>query len=120
MGYLTDQISEEISRLSQQRGGQYFLRGAVKRIDGDALSINAVVQGTLPYDVTISSVDDFLDYSCTCPYFERDFEPCKHIWAACIAAERKGYLKGTGEAFPTDRFAAVPKVSSHKANPNRR
>jgi len=117
MGYLTDQISDEISRLSQQRGGQYFLRGAVKRIDGDALSINAVVQGTLPYDVTISSVDDFLDYSCTCPYFERDFEPCKHIWAACIAAERKGYLKGTGEAFPTDRFAAVPKVSSHKANP---
>ncbi|MET0500111.1 MAG: SNF2-related protein [Candidatus Binatia bacterium] len=116
MGYLTDQISDEISRLSQQRGGQYFLRGAVKRIAGDALSINAVVQGTLPYDVTISSVDDFLDYSCTCPYFERDFEPCKHIWAACIAAERKGYLKGTGEVFAADRFEAVTKAPGHKAN----
>src|SRR4029453_11803705 len=61
MGYLTEEFSDEIGRLSQQRGRQYFLSGAVKRIEGDALSINAVVQGTIQYDVTISSVDGFLD-----------------------------------------------------------
>ncbi len=116
MGYLTEELSDEIGRLSQQRGRQYFLSGAVKRIEGDALSINAVVQGTIQYDVTISSVDGFLDYSCTCPYFERDFEPCKHIWAACLAAEQKGYLKGAGEFASHDFSEAIP-VFPRKAYP---
>ena len=108
MGYLTVELSDEIGRLSQERGRQYFLSGAVKRIAGDALSIHAVVQGTIQYDVTISSVDGFLDYSCTCPYFERDFEPCKHIWAACLAAEQHGYLKGAGDFASPDFSEAIP------------
>jgi superfamily II DNA or RNA helicase len=117
MGYLTEELSDEISRLSQQRGRQYFLSGAVKRIDGDGLSINAVVQGTIRYDVTISSVDGFLDYSCTCPYFERDFEPCKHIWAACLAAEQKGYLKRAGDYVSPDFAEAIPEVFPEKNYP---
>jgi hypothetical protein len=117
MGYLTEELSDEIGRLSQQRGRQYFLSGAVKRIEGDALSINAVVQGTIQYDVTISSVDGFLDYSCTCPYFERDFEPCKHIWAACLAAEQKGYLKGAGDFASPGFSEAIPEVFPRKAYP---
>ena len=115
MGYLTEELSDEIGRLSQQRGRQYFLSGAVKRIKGDALSINAVVQGTIQYDVTISNVDGFLDYSCTCPYFERDFEPCKHIWAACLAAEQQGFLKGAGDFASPDFSVAIPEVFHRKA-----
>ena len=118
MGYLTEELSDEIGRLSQQRGRQYFLSGAVKRIDGDGLSISAVVQGTIQYDVTISSVDGFLDYSCTCPYFERDFEPCKHIWAACLAAEQKGYLKGAGDFGSPDFSEAIPEAFPGKAKSN--
>ena len=117
MGYLTEELSDEISRLSQQRGRQYFLSGAVKRIDGDGLSINAVVQGTIQYNVTISSVDGFLDYSCTCPYFERDFEPCKHIWAACLAAEQKGYLKGASDFVSSDFSEASAEVFPGKNYP---
>ena len=74
MGYLTEQIAEEVGRLSQERGRQYYIRGAVKQIDGDASSVNAVVQGTIRYNVKITSIDEFLDYSCSCPYFERDLE----------------------------------------------
>src|SRR5215468_2456980 len=117
MGYLTEELSDEVGRLSQQRGRQYFLSGAVKRIRGDASSINAVVQGTIQYDVTISNVDGFLDYSCTCPYFERDFEPCKHIWAACLAAEQKGYLKGTGDVASPDFSGAIPDIFFRKTYP---
>jgi superfamily II DNA or RNA helicase len=117
MGYLTEELSDEIGRLSQQRGRQYFLRGAVKRIEGDALSISAAVQGTMQYDVTISSMDGFLDYSCTCPYFERDFEPCKHIWAACLAAEQKGYLKGAGDFASPNFSEAIPEVFPRKTYP---
>jgi hypothetical protein len=94
MGYLTAQLYDDTSRLSQERGRQYFSRGAVKRIEGDALSVNAVVQGSMRYDVTISHIDEFLDYSCTCMYYEREFDPCKHIWATCLAAEQEGYLTG--------------------------
>ena len=117
MGYLTEELSDEVGRLSQQRGRQYFLSGAVKRIKGDALSIDAVVQGTMQYDVNISNVDGFLDYSCTCPYFERDFEPCKHIWAACLAAEQKGYLKRAGDIASPDFSAAVPDVFFRRTYP---
>ena len=104
MGYLTEQIVDEVGRLSQERGRQYYVRGAVKQITGDSTSVQAVVQGTMRYNVEIASIDDFLDYSCSCPYFERDLEPCKHIWATCLAAEQRGYLRGLGHGREGDRF----------------
>ena len=55
MGYLTEQIADEVGRLTQERGRQYFHRGAVKSIDGDHSSVHAVVQGTIRYDVEITS-----------------------------------------------------------------
>ena len=94
MGYLTEQIADEVGRLTQDRGRQYFLRGAVESIDGDNFFVCAVVQGTIRYTVEIKSIDEFIDYSCNCPFFERDFEPCKHIWAAALKAEQHGYLRG--------------------------
>ncbi|MGH7855136.1 MAG: SNF2-related protein, partial [Candidatus Binatia bacterium] len=108
MGYLTAQIVDEVGRLTQERGRQYFTRGAVRRIDGDHLSVHAVVQGTIRYNVTITGVDEFLDYSCSCPFFEREFEPCKHIWAACLAAEQKGYLQGVDDSGSPDSLTTLP------------
>ena len=105
MGYLTEQIADEVGRLTQERGRQYFHRGAVKSIDGDHSSVHAVVQGTIRYDVEITSIDEFLDYSCSCPYFERDLEPCKHIWAVSLAAEQQGYLRGRESFSALDSFA---------------
>jgi superfamily II DNA or RNA helicase len=114
MGYLTEQIADETSRLTQERGRRYFTGGAVRRIAGDAFEIKAVVQGTMAYNVAISSVDAFLDYSCSCPYFERDFDPCKHIWAACLAAEQKGFLQGAGS---NERFEKAPAAIPRNAYP---
>src|SRR5262249_62004761 len=92
-------------------------RGAVHATRGGAWSIDAVDQGTMPYAVNFSTVDGFWGYSCTCPYFERDFEPCKHIWAACLAAEHKGYLKGTADVDSSDFSAAVPDVFFRRTYP---
>ena len=107
MGYLTQQLADEVGRLTQERGRQYFLRGAVERIEGDNFSIDAVVQGTMRYRVQIKNLDEFIDYSCNCPFFERDFEPCKHIWAAALKAEQHGYLRGR------DELASVAFNSEH-------
>ena len=104
MGYLTEQIADEVGRLAQERGREYYRRGAVQRIEGDSTAVKAIVQGTLRYRVEIIRIDDFVDYSCSCPYYERELEPCKHIWAACLAAERRGYLAPDRDARERDRL----------------
>jgi len=93
MGYITDQIADEAASTVQRNGRAYFASGAVRRIDGDNQAVSATVQGSMRYEVEISFYDDFLEYSCSCPFFERDSEPCKHIWATALAAEKRGYLQ---------------------------
>lgn len=93
MGYVTEQLADEVVPLTQQRGRSYFLGGAVRVIEGDADHIAATVQGSRRYEVEISVGEIFLDTSCTCPFYERDYETCKHIWATALAAEQRGYLK---------------------------
>jgi len=48
------------------------------------------VRGTRPYSVSLRPQGNELAISCTCPYFERDAQPCKHAWAAVLAAEARG------------------------------
>src|SRR5215204_5896838 len=93
MGYVTDEIAAETAGLTQQRGREYFQRGRVREVVGDEHSIDATVLGTDRYEVELSIVEDALDYSCSCPYYLRDFDVCKHIWAAALAAEQRGLLK---------------------------
>ena len=89
---LTARFFNQVDRLSQERGRRYFLRGAVSFIEGGALSVHAGVQGTRLYDVDVSIDKHLINASCTCPAFEREFDPCKHIWAALMAAEQSGFL----------------------------
>jgi superfamily II DNA or RNA helicase len=89
---LTARLFNQVDRLSQERGRRYFLRGAVDFIEGDDWSLRAGVQGTRHYDVHVSSEKHVVNVSCTCPFYEREFVPCKHIWAALLAGEKNGFL----------------------------
>jgi superfamily II DNA or RNA helicase len=93
---MTDSLAarffNQVDRASQERGRRYFLRGAVSHIEGDSWSAHAVVQGTQLYDVDISTDRHLINASCTCPFFQREFEACKHIWAALLAADQSGFL----------------------------
>ncbi|HEX5021612.1 MAG TPA: SWIM zinc finger family protein, partial [Candidatus Binatia bacterium] len=91
---LTARFFNQVDRLSQERGRRYFLRGAVSFIEGDSSSLHAGVQGTHLYDVRASIDKHRVNVSCTCPFFERAKDPCKHIWAALLAAEQSGFLAG--------------------------
>ncbi|HWX76710.1 MAG TPA: SWIM zinc finger family protein, partial [Candidatus Acidoferrales bacterium] len=79
----------------------------MKRIEGDAWRAKAKVQGSTLYDVRITSEDDFLDVKCSCPYFERELETCKHIWAAFLAAERAELLKGPASRKSLQLFESI-------------
>ena len=113
-GSLTARFFNQVDRLSQERGRRYFLRGAVSFIEGSNTSIHAGVQGTRLYDVDISIDKRVIDVSCTCPFFERELDPCKHIWAALLSAEQSGFLAAL-EAIPAPHLRGVaPKPASKK------
>ncbi|HWH77796.1 MAG TPA: SWIM zinc finger family protein, partial [Candidatus Binatus sp.] len=91
---LSARLFNQVDRSAQERGRLYYLRGAVTAIDGTAWAVQAQVQGTYLYDVQIASEKHHINASCTCPAFERSQEPCKHVWAALLAAERNSLLTG--------------------------
>ena len=109
MGFLTANISALVDRISQNRGRLYFLRGAVNVLEGDAWRVEATVQGTHQYYVRISRAKNSFDFSCSCPYYEREFVSCKHIWATFLAAEQEGYLEGSGDIPPLQIEEASPR-----------
>ncbi|HEY2325325.1 MAG TPA: SWIM zinc finger family protein, partial [Thermoanaerobaculia bacterium] len=74
-------------------GDAYYLQGRVIDIDltEDGL-IEAHVRGERVYRVLLEIDGDGIDLSCTCPWFQRQGEECKHIWAAIRAAGSSGLL----------------------------
>ncbi|MCZ6623167.1 MAG: DEAD/DEAH box helicase [Deltaproteobacteria bacterium] len=79
-------------------------------LEGDPWSVEATVQGTRRYFVSISGKKQSLSVSCTCPYYEGYRETCKHIWATLLAAEEQGYLVGAGNSRPLQIEEADPAV----------
>jgi superfamily II DNA or RNA helicase len=111
MGFLTAKMSAQVDRIYQERGRRYFLRGAVEILEADAWRVEANVQGTRRYRVSIARTNNVLHVSCTCPYYERALETCKHIWATFLAAEQEGRLQGAGEISSLEideKIAAIP------------
>ena len=51
---------------------------------------SATVRGTRRYSVSLQLLGERLVVKCTCPFFEESAEPCKHVWAAIVAADHVG------------------------------
>jgi superfamily II DNA or RNA helicase len=80
-------LRKQIARPSLERGDDYFLRRAVRSVEQQEDGrIDAIVQGTKPYDVALTVEGSRLLVTCDCPFFQREPEACKHIWAAIRAA----------------------------------
>jgi uncharacterized Zn finger protein len=93
-GYLTANFIHTVGARTRTRGQSYFSAGAVRKLEGDAWSVEARVQGSRLYDVDIFRLENSFEASCSCPYYDGSAEMCKHIWATLLAAEKTGYLKG--------------------------
>ena len=76
-----------VTSTSRGRGESYFQRGRVSTVPSDPGAFHASVRGTRPYDVSLTLDEDRLVVDCSCPYFQQSIDPCKHIWAAILAAD---------------------------------
>ncbi|MBX9680633.1 MAG: DEAD/DEAH box helicase [Gemmataceae bacterium] len=107
---LTSELRYSIPSDVRNRGVQYFQHGRVRIREGDAQHVLAVVRGGADYEVMLQverfpeSDDEYVKVACDCPYFETEYEPCKHVWAAMLAAEKNGYCRGTTRDGPSELF----------------
>jgi superfamily II DNA or RNA helicase len=75
------------------RGDAYYVDGRVRRIEqlGPGL-ITATVQGSRLYSVELMIEGNYLSTECDCPWFQENYEECKHIWAVIRAASARRML----------------------------
>ena len=76
----------------RERGQRYFHEHRVRIRSGSSKTLEAEVRGSESYLVRLTCSENRIGMACECPfYFDRGL-PCKHIWAAILAADEQGYL----------------------------
>src|SRR5436190_23496594 len=93
---LSDRLAANFTNNVRRRGNQYWSQRRVHIEEGSASSLSALVQGSQTYAVGLNVSDESLSAQCECPYFVGGGVPCKHIWAALLAGEERGYLSAAG------------------------
>ena len=73
-------------------GDDYFREQRVLIVRRGENFVEASVQGTHEYDVSIEWEGREWWSDCTCPYAAENDDPCKHIWATLRAAEATGWF----------------------------
>ncbi len=91
---LAAQLAPQLDDGVVARGRECFRAGAVVTVSGDDYHAKAIVRDTSQYYVELAYAPaaEMLGVGCTCHYFFDREEPCKHIWAAILAADEKGFL----------------------------
>jgi superfamily II DNA or RNA helicase len=97
---LTTLLATQVAKDTRDQGRQLFERGAVTRLDGDRWWMEAVVKDADRNNVELRRDRRSLLCWCTCDAFHNGEVPCPHVWAAVLAAERRGYLNGSGKKDP--------------------
>jgi superfamily II DNA or RNA helicase len=99
-------LGRKISRNIKSRGQDYFRRKAVRILFADADFVSAQVSGSQEYEVDIERERESLVYSCDCPFFEGNFEVCKHVWATLLELEKQGHVRKWDYKPPTTLLPA--------------
>jgi superfamily II DNA or RNA helicase len=103
-----ESLGSNISRTTKLRGQDYFNRRTVRILFADADFVSAQVAGSQDYEVDIERDQDVLIYSCDCPFFEGNFEVCKHVWATLLELEKQGHVRLWESRPPTELLPATP------------
>jgi hypothetical protein len=86
---------------TRTRGKQYYLDDAVHIANAEPGVIKAQVTGGDKYRVEIRWEPLGIAYSCTCPFFQDNDQPCKHIWATLLEADHQGTLDTAARRIET-------------------
>src|SRR4051812_40459500 len=88
---ISSHLARYFTAAVRQRGQAYFAGGQVRMLQGSATEFEARVRGSESYEVLLEVRGSALRLQCDCLFFETG-EPCKHLWAAVLAAEKLRYL----------------------------
>ncbi len=93
---LSKRLTGDFSATVRNRGRNYYWQGRVSIRHASNSQVDALVRGSRSYEVSLDWEDGVLAASCDCAHFES--EPCKHLWAAILAADGRGYLSAVSAA----------------------
>ncbi|MBS1810895.1 MAG: SNF2 helicase associated domain-containing protein [Acidobacteria bacterium] len=95
---LSQALRTEFNVGVRQRGLSYFQSQAVKIKKADQWNLTATVRGEHRYDVSLKrDAEGVITVCCSCPFIKSSHEPCKHLYAAILAAEDHKFLQGNGD-----------------------
>ena len=104
---IAQKVARNFSDAVRSRGQSYFVKGRVTLMTARAGEVVARVRGTSKYRVRVRLRGSKLLASCTCPYFNPQGEPCKHLWATLLLAEARGLLQSP-PVFPVHLVTESP------------
>jgi len=87
--FVGDSLQQHFPARTRRRGQEYFDRGFVSIDTLEPDYVEAAVEGSVVYFVTLAEDErdrNGVEMDCTCPAFSR-FGPCKHLWAVILATE---------------------------------
>ena len=89
---LSTKLAANFTKNVRKRGDDYYCKGRVRIQEGSQSELTACVRGSGFYEVQFAWRDDKLAVWCDCPHFVEQGVPCKHVWAAILAADQHQYL----------------------------
>jgi superfamily II DNA or RNA helicase len=107
---IAQKVARYFSDAVRVRGQSYFVKGRVSLMAARAGEVVARVRGTAKYRVRVRLRGSKLLASCTCPYFNPQGEPCKHLWATLLLAEARSLLQSP-PVFPVHLVTESPRRS---------
>lgn len=117
---IAQKVARNFSDAVRSRGQSYFVKGRVTLMTARAGEVVARVRGTSKYRVRVRLRGSKLLASCTCPYFNPQREPCKHLWATLLLAEARGLLHSP-PVFPVHLVTEEsPRQAMHEGLPDPR
>ena len=123
---LAPTLKNHFSTIIRERGYQYFRQQRVRIRYGSSSEFGAEVRGSEPYQVMLQWTGSQLAVLCECLYFVDQAKPCKHLWAAVLAADEAKHLSdaasSTGLTLDLDtlldQFAEVGRRRCREAGPH--
>jgi hypothetical protein len=111
---LASALDSFVNSKVRKRGVHYFRGKTVRLTACGPERAEAVVTGSMEYDVSLWRDAQALRASCSCPFSDRG-EICKHVWAAILAVDAKGGLRGSQGVLPQKLITSAPEEEGTKA-----